>query len=134
MGGGGGGVNPATVGDVLLISGDAEKIGSGGSETYTLLKSIRLGRNGAYRVKFDFKAPYNGSRIWGKIYKNGNPIGTEQTITSDTYVTFSEDFEGIVTGDLVQLYCKQEVTGGGLYTRNFRIYVDKLASDSVILD
>lgn len=42
----------------------------------------------------------------GKYTKKGAAIGTERSTTSQTYVTYSEDFSGLKHGDLLQIYAK----------------------------
>jgi len=108
------------VSDDLLASADTARVISN-AEPYTKIKEIRIPGCGDYRIKFDLKGDgtWNG---YGKIYKNGVAIGTQRITDSATYVTYSQDFTGLISGDLIQLYAySQDVNHPG-YVRNFRIY------------
>jgi hypothetical protein len=48
--------------------------------------------------------------VYGKVYRNGSPIGTEQQTSSGFYVTFSEDIPNWNAGDTIELWTK--VTSG----------------------
>jgi len=114
------GLPDAIVGDYLEVSADTEEEIS--DTTYTKVKEIWLPRGGSYRIKFDLKVGYSGENAYGKIYKNGSPIGTEQTNDTTTYVTKSEDISGFEAGDLVQLYIKGTSGGYHALAKNFRVY------------
>lgn len=112
-----GGVNDnAQAGDVLQSSADVED--STTATSYTKMKEIQLPRGGTYRIKFDLKSTSASS--FGRIYRNGVAVGTEQSTASGTYTTYSEDISGWSAGDLCQLYIK--VSGATATWRNFRIY------------
>ena len=110
------------VSDDLRNSNDAER--SSGLVSWEKKKETKLNANlppnGACRVKFDLRSGGAGSVVYGRIYKNGVAIGTEQSSTSTAYATFSEDFTGFVSGDLIQVY----IYGADsiVYTRNLRFY------------
>lgn len=117
--------------DTLQFSNDAEA--STGSGTYVKLREVEITEpTQTIRVKFDLKVNSAGGTVaYGRIYKNGIAIGTEQTSVIATYATKSEDivFNG-VAGDLVQIYAKQ--TGGTLaFERNLRVYYDTGYQESV---
>lgn len=81
------------------------------SLTYVKLKETKLNAIlSAVRIKFYAINPSNGTGTV-RLYKNGVAFGTEHG-TSDTGDTFSEDFTGLVTNDLIQLYAK---TSNGIY-------------------
>jgi len=116
------GHEPASVGDVLVTSSDTEKTrGDSG-----MLKEIRLGRNGTYRVKFDLKCGEVGYPGYCEVQNNGVLVGAEQSSNSTTYATKSQDLSGFHTGDIISLYTRK-VTGTA-YVQNFRIYLEKLAT------
>ena len=123
------GHNPASVGDVLIISADTER--STGSDN-ALIKSIRLARNGTYRIKFDMHCTEVGYPARASVRRNGVAVGAEQTINQTNYATKSQDIDGWTTGDLCQLY--SNVLDGTLFVQNFRIYADTLDVDAVITD
>jgi len=105
-----------SVSDNLLLANDPEVAFN--YTTYTKVKEIKMFLAGEYRVKFDLKSGQGG--VYGRIYKNGSPFGTERNTTSKTYVTFSEDLI-FDEGDLCQLY---GYTNNNVYghweVRNFR--------------
>jgi len=73
--------------------------------SYTKIKELKITGSGLVRVKFDLKISNVADIAYGKIYINGNPVGTERTNGTTTYVTFSEDFN-VSDGDLIQVYGK----------------------------
>lgn len=107
--------------DVLKNSDDTAK--STTATSYTKLKEVKVNEaySGIMRIKFDLKLSSTGTG-YGKIYKNGVAIGTEQTITVTSYTTFSEDLAlTLVANDLLQVYCKG-VGGDTVYVQNLRFY------------
>ena len=110
------GLQAYTAGDYLLHSNADER--QTGSATYVKLKEIKALRAGTYRIKFDIRN--NGYWAYGRIYKNGVAVGTEQSTLSTTDVTFSEDISGFVSGDLIQIYC-YSTAGGTTFVNDFRI-------------
>lgn len=115
--------------DVLKNSNDTERTTN--STSYIKLKEIKVNEafDGVMRIKFDIHDGA-GFAVYGRIYKNGSPIGTEQTTQSGTYVTKSEDFTvALVADDLLQIYSKSANSGNYALIRNFRLYYSyKLAS------
>ena len=109
----------ALPGDVLETYSDA--VVNQANVTYTKKKEIRLARSGSYRIKFDLKASGELHTGYGRVYRNGAAVGTEQSQANITYVNKSEDIVGWTMGDLCQLYIK----GGGAvetgYAQNFRV-------------
>lgn len=94
-------------GDTNLTASDAEVNGS--QSSYTKVKEIMVGAiGGEFRVVFKLKA-VDGGTAYGRIYKNGGAVGTERSTASSAYQTYSEDIDGLVAGDLVQLYTKMVV-------------------------
>lgn len=97
-------------------------------DEYTLVKSIEItaGITGEERFTFDMQTSYSGYTSYARIYKNGSPLGTEQSTTSETYVEKSEDItENFSAGDTVELWVN--TNGGethGTYVQNFRIKYD----------
>ena len=121
------------VSDTLQNSNDTER--STILTSYVKLKEIQINQKVStgsnIRIKFDIKV-LNGSTVYGKLYRNGVPFGTEQLTSSGTYQTFSQDFNAgsWVIGDLIQLYIKS-LHGGETYRaycRNLRFYYDILLS------
>ncbi len=87
---------------------------------YTKVKEIKVGRSGSYRIRFDLACAAAAGTAYGRIYKNGVAIGTERSKVADVnYTTYTEDFTGIVLGDLIQLYAKS--AGVNYKTRNMEV-------------
>lgn len=86
--------------------------------SYVKAKEILLTRGGTYRVKFDLRDAVGNGK--GKIYRNGSPVGTEQT-QGNSYATKSEDIGGWTAGDLLQLYAHRGTDM--VYVRNLQLYV-----------
>ncbi len=113
--------------DTLQYSSDGEANNT--EAAYTLMKTITLTADvEEARVKFDIKNSEDPgtSTSYGKIYKNGVAIGTQQTNITATYATKSQDISlSAASGDSIQLYGYNSEPGGQLvYVRNFRIYYD----------
>lgn len=118
-------------GDYYLISADTEE--STTSSTYVKAKEIKIHQGGTLRIKFDLKSSSGIYAVYGRVYRNGVAVGTQQGSTSTSYATKSEDISGWSAGDLVQLYIKR--TGGvTAYVKDFTIYVDDYPGAQVILD
>jgi len=87
---------------------------------YTRAREIQVGFGGTLRIKFDILSG-DGTPVYGRIYKNGVAVGTEQSTTSTTYVTKSEDISGFEANDKIQLYIRGGASSGNKI-RNFRFY------------
>jgi len=111
------------------------------STVYIKLKEIivnplRLKARGVFRIKFDLRhtaaAGTTGYVAYGRIYKNGEPIGTEQSnnLTGEAaWQTKSEDLTlTLEKGDLLQIYGKMNFADYKAQVENFRLYYtnDKL--------
>ena len=108
--------------DVLQVSADTERTNN--NTSYALKKSIQIASGGTIRIKFDIKTSNSGYGAYGKIYKNGVALGTEQSNVTETYQTKSEDLQ-FSAGDTVELWVKVDTPEDSII-RNFRIYYDKL--------
>ncbi len=110
--------------DTLRHSHDAEA--DTNLTAYTKLKTITFasGLSANYRVKFDLKGGDATHIGYGRIYKNGVALGTEQTDITGGYVTKSEDLTTTLSpGDTLELWAKI-APSGIVYVRNFRVYYD----------
>ncbi len=113
------------VSNVLENSNDADKWAT--AVTYAKKKEIKLNADMAFcRIKFDLEADTTSEDVFGRIYKNGVAIGTERTRngTGGVYETFTEDFAGFVSGDLIQIYIRTSVVLHGVHVKNMRFYYD----------
>lgn len=124
------------VSDNLKYSADALQTQTGSS--YVKKKEIKVRVNGTARMKFDLKRTESGGGdgVYGRIYINGDAIGTERNQTSTDYVTYSEDIT-VERNDLVQLYLKTgEESGPTANAINLRLYWDRaiVAEATVITD
>ena len=123
-----------------MVAGDA-LIGMASSEhsttfnhIYTKVKEIQIGQAGTLRIKFDLMGSgfYFG---YGRVYRNGAAVGTEQSDKSIAYTTKSQDISGWSIGDLCQLYYKTEyVAGSSVHVKNFKIFSDYSRIGITILD
>jgi hypothetical protein len=104
----------------LKHSNDAEK--NTNSTSYVKLKEIFNGIRGWWRVSFDLRST-SSYTAYGRIYRNDSAYGTERSVTSTSYVTFTEDLFFDVA-DRIQLYAKQYSSSAYAYVRNFRLYGD----------
>jgi len=112
--------------DALLISTDAEVLKTG--NTYTEVRAFIVPRGGQFRIKFEIK--YNNGVVYGRIYRNGVAVGTEQSVSAGGYVVKSEDIAGFSGGDRISLYLKGDGAGVNCYAQNFRLYGTKVSAFS----
>lgn len=112
------GLPDGTPSDSYIISNPPEV--NSAVTTYTMVREIRMGNGGSYRIKFDLKAASGTGNVYGRIYRNGVAVGTERIDTGTSYVTMSEDIAGWSEGDLCQLYIKA-AAGISVYASNFVI-------------
>ncbi len=77
-----------------------------------------------FKISFDIKTANVATTVYGRIYRNGVAVGTEQSTTSTVYVTKTEDISGWSAGDLIQLYTKTGTSGVIVYVEHFRVYGD----------
>jgi hypothetical protein len=113
---------PWTVSESVKNANDTER--NNDADAYTKIKEIKLddGFVGDIRIKFDMKTSFTSSASYGKIYRNGSPLGSERTTLSGSYVTFSEDFSSVdwSPDDLIQIYA-HNTNPNIVYIQNFRL-------------
>lgn len=113
------------IGSVLLASSDSELTIDDAS--YTKRKSIKIPRKGTLTIKFSLRR-VDGT-VYGRIYRNGVAVGTEQSLGTSSTTEFSEDISGWSEQDEIQLYCKTTLTN---YVSNFRVYADTVTNETVV--
>jgi len=110
-------------GNTLLSSNDTENIST--SPTYVKFNTIILGNfiqgTKTIRIKFDLKISTGSDTAYGQIYKNGVALGTQQTTSSTSYVTFSEDISGWAANNTIELWIHSG-TGYTVSVRYLRMY------------
>lgn len=120
-----------TAGSNIICASDAVKVSTGGtvSTEYVKQKEIQVKANGTYRISFEMCSVNTGTWGWltlyGRIYKNGSAYGSEFSMNTNTYQSFSQDLT-FSANDYVQLYIKRHIypaTGFETYTKNFRVSV-----------
>ncbi|MFQ5736744.1 MAG: hypothetical protein ACE5GY_07760 [Thermodesulfobacteriota bacterium] len=122
------GVNSKPVAGLLYVAGDVLLLSAYTLRSTTLFtpekkKEFAIIKGGALRIKFDLYHSSGGSMAYGRIYRNGAPVGTLQSTNSVSAVTFSEDISGWNVDDLVQLYIYTSTSGGTTYCQNFLVSV-----------
>lgn len=92
------------------------------SVTYIELKDITALPSSiirsALRISFDLKAEGFGETAYGRIHRNGVPVGTERSTTSTSHVNYSEDIAGWYAGDTIELYAKSSSSVRHAYVQN----------------
>lgn len=109
-----GGLENYTAGDYLVDSLDTARTRQGVDyPTFGKIKSIKIPAGGTLRISFTLA----GGTVYGKIYRNGGAVGTEQSGNG----TYSEDLAGWSAQDTVELWLAS--TPGNIATgSNFRLY------------
>jgi hypothetical protein len=114
----------ASASNNIIASMDTERTYVNTS-SYALLKQVKLNAFGVIRTYFEL-AVYGNDVAYGKVYRNGVPVGTERSTSSTSYVAFTEDIPGWMDGDFCQLYTYHWGGYSGTYgkARNFRVMGD----------
>jgi hypothetical protein len=110
-----------TPSDNIRASNDTEKTFN--NTTYALMKEIVVQVGGVWRVKFDLKSNATGIIAMARIYRNGEPYGTERGTSSTYYQTFTEDLL-FQPYDRIQLYALISTSGYSGSLQNFRLCGD----------
>ncbi|MCK4788374.1 MAG: hypothetical protein KAV87_31835 [Desulfobacteraceae bacterium] len=101
-------------------SNDTERTTTAGS--YTKLKETKLGEpTGVMSIQFTLES-VGGETVYGRIYKNGSPIGTAHSTT--TIGTWAQDLGGFDSQDLIQIYAYAELEDTAK-VRNMRFRYDR---------
>ena len=114
-----------TPSDTVLISNDVED--GVNSVPYVKSKEMKIiGRiysESRFRFTFDIKTGLATHLVYGKIYKNGIPIGTEQSDGTGVYATKTEDINigNWMVGDTIELWVKYNAFPASVYVKNFRL-------------
>lgn len=102
--------------------------------SYTKAKEIKIGVGGNLRISFTLGSSWSTGSGGGsaRIYKNGSPVGMTRIIGITSTVTlYTEDIGGWQSGDLVQVYFKNDTMAGFLNISNFYISCNKAQSGNV---
>jgi len=128
--------SPTASDDMLVASADTERSNTD-VFNYAKVKEIKIGKTGTYRVKYEMKLAEALGHGEGLVYKNGSPIGVEDTTYVDVYNDYGDASLAFNAGDLIQLYTKvTEVDGywSVCKVKNFRIYATNFDIANVIID
>lgn len=103
---------------------------------YTKLKTYTFayGITGALRIAFDLQTSNAALTAYGRVYKNGVAVGTEQTHTGDLlFTTVTEDITVTLNaGDTLELWAHLDGSADIASVRNFRLSYDN-AADTVLV-
>ena len=75
-------------------------------------------------IMFTLKSQAGFVTVYGRIYRNGVAVGTEQSTTNTNYVPYYETISGWSAGDLIQLYTRTTNGSYSVYVDNFRVRGD----------
>ena len=116
-------------GDILVHENDEEKTTT--SISWAKVKESTLGdsANGTLRIKFAMERRAPLTSVYGRVYKNGSPVGSTRSITGndDNTQTFSEDISGWSSGDKLQIFAYNSAAPPILLApiiSNLKIYVN----------
>lgn len=116
--------NAADAGAIVLASADTERLDNR-DLVYTKIKEIQVYRAGTVRASVDAKCHTDSGRdFYIRFLVNGAPVGSPQTVTLNTYASFTQDVS-VGPGDLVSLqYYVQNADGNwSADIKNFRLLV-----------
>jgi hypothetical protein len=106
-------------GDYMLHSNPTEVRKTASS--YTLVKQSKIAQGGTLRISFTMNASSTVQTAYGRVYRNGVPVGTERSVYGNTPVTFTEDISGWSPGDTVEVWGK--ATGSDVVIKDLVIKV-----------
>lgn len=105
---------------IVLAAAATERTGNDSS--YTKKKEIQVRRTGTIDVYFELKCG-NYGEAYGRIYKNGSPVGTVRSTSNNSEFTGWTETISVTAGDYVQLYCYTSGPVYGYRYRNFRCLI-----------
>lgn len=111
----------AKPGTLSVANSSADKTHTGNTN-YTRAKEMRLTMGGSYRISFGLFTSHTGT-AFGRIYRNGVPVGIERSTTSGNPVSFSEDIAGWSEGDLIQLWIRNSNGSYIVYCSDFTLSI-----------
>lgn len=109
-------------GTEIIAYADAEASSTSG--TYEKVKEMKL--NSLYttslKIYFQLQTLDAGETVYGRVYRNGSPVGIEQSTTGDTaWHDFTETIYDWTTADQLQLYIKRSGGSSAVKAKEFRI-------------
>ena len=111
------------VGDYIILTNVAAA--GGNNTTYIKRRENIIPKGGTLRMKFSIWTANSDYAAYGRIYRNGVAVGTEQsTNLENPGEEFSEDIAGWSRGDLVQLYQKSGNAFANTNVENFKLCAD----------
>lgn len=120
-----------TPSDDLLASANTEH--SSDIYTWVKIKEIRVLMGGEYRIKFDIKGDSPQS-AQAKIEVDGVLMGSQQSNNTSDYVTKSQDINGFVGGDVLELWFRSGMADRMMYCKNFKVYGELVPSAEMVTD
>jgi len=75
-------------------------------------------------IMFTLKSQAGFVTVYGRIYRNGVAVGTEQSTVNTNYVPYYETISGWSAGDLIQLYTRTTNASYSVYANNFIVRGD----------
>ena len=118
-------INPVETPDDSIYTNNNERSVTS-IDTYEKVATIRLNTFspiGSVRVSFNLKSSFHPYYVYGKIYKNGLPVGTERKNKTIYYATYTENIS-FEYGDNIELYLKNPLSGQAVYNNVFEIKVN----------
>lgn len=106
-------------GNYLCIANEASR--STTSTSLVLLKESRVARSGNYRVRFTLTGDgFTGCQ--GQIFVNGSARGALQTVVADVPTEFTEDINGLIALDRVQIKALKSMLATAVHVSSFNLY------------
>jgi hypothetical protein len=114
-------------GDLILAAADTVRTQTV-NFTASKFKEIRVVKGGTLRITYDLTV--GDALDWGRIYKNGSPIGIQRTANG----SYSEDIPDWQPGDLVQFYLYFSSGAPSPTVANFRVKASADIIENVVID
>ncbi|MCK5012766.1 MAG: hypothetical protein KAS66_03020 [Candidatus Omnitrophica bacterium] len=108
------------------------------STTYVKLRTITLNTlsptPSTLRIAFCLRTTGTSFTAYGRIYKNGSPVGTEQTEDSAEPCDWYYEDISFAQGDTIEIWCKTANASWYCYIDNFRVLgrVDHTLAEAIV--
>ncbi|MBC2722351.1 hypothetical protein [Desulfosporosinus sp.] len=104
-----------------------------GSETYSTsyvkVKSVIIGQGGTLRISFILRSNMMSGiyAAYGRVYRNGTPVGIERYAKDVTRLTFTEDIPAWSPGDEIGVFVKSTDGANRAYCDRLEVLVDRIS-------
>ncbi|MBA7635867.1 hypothetical protein ES703_43471 [subsurface metagenome] len=128
----------AMLADVAIVASDylqneIVNVDARNSTEYEKVRDMTLdGVGGTLKIYFRMKTENAGATAYGRIYRNGTPVGTERSTSETEWQEYTEDISGWSDGDKIGFYVKTSNATYHVATSDRRVSGDVVPSPDVV--